>query len=179
MKSKIGVTGKVRARFYDQEKLSFWQKRWNRIVLAIGRRDLCVLGELKREESFNNIICNAGINAHIRRLAHDTTFTGRITHMALGTGVVPTGMPNGAETTLYGEHYRNTTASFTTSGNRALLTAFFTESETSGTFTNFGNFIDGAATANTGQLWTLVRVAWTKTLTEAIVVDIEYTFSNI
>lgn len=177
-KSKIGITGKIRARFYDQESLNFWQKRWNKFALFSGRKDLYILGNLKREESFNNIICDAGINAHLRRLAHDTTFTGRITHMALGTGVVPVGRPNGTETTLYTEHHRNPTASFTTSGNRAFITAFFTEAEVAGTFTNFGNFIDGTATANTGRLWTLVRVSWTKTLTEALVIDCEYSFNN-
>lgn len=179
IKQNIKIKGKIAARFYDQQSLNWAQKLWNKIVAKLNLKKWYILGKLKRTEVFNNVICNAGIGAYIRRLAHDPTYTGYITHMCLGTGTVPAGKPNGAETTLYTEHYRNVTASFTSSGRKVFLTAFYTETEVSGTFTNFGNVIDGTATANTGQLWTLVAVNWTKTLTEALVVDCEYEFSSI
>ena len=177
MKTKLKIKGEITLKKYDQTSLSFIQTLWNRIVvkLNLNRKRFYLLGNLLATETKQNIICNAGLNVLARLLANDNTYTGYITKMALGSG---TGSFDGTETTLYTEVYRNATASYTSSGAIAYLTGYYTETEVDGTFTEFGNFIDGAAGADTGQLFSHLSVNWVKSNTEAWVVDCKYTLAS-
>jgi len=177
MKTKLKIKGEIRFRSYDQTTLSFLETLWNRFVVKfkLNRKKFYILGTLNRELIKENIICNAGLNVFARLLANDNTYTGFITRMALGLG---TGAFDGTETTLYTEDYRNATASFTSSGVIAYLTAYYTETECDGSFTEFGNFIDGTDSVDSGQLFSHVSVDWVKSNTEAWVVDCKYTLAS-
>lgn len=173
---KIKIVGEITARFYDQSVLNPFQKLWNAMVLRFNLpKRYYILGELKRVDVKKNVICTVGLNVIARRLASDNTYSGNINKAALGTG---TGSFDGSETQLYSETYRNDIASGTAEDNVAYVTAYFTETEVSGTFTEFGNFIDGTDTANSGRLWSHVSVNWTKTNTETLVVDCKYTLTS-
>ena len=175
---KLGVRGDITAKCYDQTTLNFFQTKWNKVVefLNLSKQRFYILGQLKWADEKKNVVCTAGINALIRRLHGSTTYTGEINKMALGTGASPS--PVEGDTTLDTEDYRNDTASGTSSGKIVYVTAFYTETEVDGTFTEFGNFIDGSAGADTGELWTHVAVSWVKANTETLVVDCKYTFNN-
>jgi hypothetical protein len=177
LQTNLKIIGEITARFYDQSSLNFFEKLWNRFVILSGldKKKWYILGNLVRQEVKKNIICTTGLNVLARRLATDNTYSGNINKMALGTG---TGSFNGAETQLYNETYRNNTASYTSEDNVAYITAYFTETEVSGNFSEFGNFIDGGAGANTGKLWTHVSVSWSKSTTETLVVDCKYTLTS-
>jgi hypothetical protein len=179
--SNIAVTGEITANFYDQSVLDFLDRFINRIILKFrdnypGLMKYYRLGELKKTEKKKNVICNAGFNAIAKRLCNDNTYTGYINKMALGTGS-PT--PAASDTELDTETYRNTTASSTSSSNVAYLTAYFTETECNGTYTEFGNFIDGTTTPDSGQLWShIASISWVKNSTTCLVVSCQYTFAS-
>ena len=178
-KQKIKITGEITARAYNQKTLNPLQRLWNKLVIAfeLNKKRWYILGELIWVDERTNVICNAGLNAICKRLHGDTTYTGEITKMALGTGT-PT--PAVGDVKLATESYRNDTASGTSSTNIAYLTAYYTEAECNGTYTEFGNFIDGGAGADTGQLWShTAGFSWVKDATTVLVVDTKYTFASV
>lgn len=122
-----------------------------------------------------NVICVAGLSTITAKLVDDYAGTGAITHMALGSGA---GTPAETDTELFTEEYRNEVAGKTYSGKVAVLTAFYTESEVDGTFTEFGNFIDGTGVADSGELWSHIAVNWVKPADESLTIQCRYTFSN-
>lgn len=178
----VGVKGEITARFYDQSKLTARDRAFNLIIKALAVNNPKMmehyrLGELVQVDEHKNVICNAGFNAIARRLVNDTTYTGYINKMALGTGVVT---PAATDTQLTTEAYRNDTASATVSDNVAYLTAYFTETECNGTYTEFGNFIDGTGTANSGKLWShLGGLNWVKSNLIVLVVSCKYTMASV
>ena len=182
VKSKLQIVGEISVQARKQS--NFLLKKWNlmlRSLEALGiitRHTLerfYAKGALVREYNVKNIIATAGLNAICQILAGDYADTGAITHMALGDGV---GTPAVGDTVLFNEVYRNATASSTSSSNVAICTAFYTETEIDGTLTEFGNFIDGTGTVDTGLLWSHVNVAWTKSNTETYTVACRYTLTN-
>lgn len=128
-------------------------------------------GKIKRVYKHDNIIVTEGREVLARRLSGDTTYTGEITYGALGTSTTP---PANGDTQLGTETYRNATASATFSTNVAYIDFFYTAAEVNGTFKEFGNFIDGAAGANTGQLFSHVAVDWTKSAAETLTIACIY-----
>lgn len=184
LKTDVPVMENITARFYKQENEILL--KWN---LFIGRMikqfptlkkhllKLHFKGTLIRTDEKHNLICKAGFNALIKRLVGDTTYTGEINKMLLGTGV---GVASVDDTQLITEVYRNDTASGVDSDNIVYLTAYFTESEVTGTFKEFGNVIDGGAGANTGKLWShLTGLTWVKDGVTSISIDCKYTFESI
>lgn len=127
------------------------------------------------ETTKHNLIANVGLAVDAQIRVGEYMGTGEITHMALGTD---TTLVSVADTTLGNEVYRNAVASGTSSGQTAILTAFYTEVEVDGTFREFGNFIDGTGSADTGVLWSHVNVNWTKTDEETLTVQCRYEFAN-
>lgn len=178
----VGVLGEITARFYDQSKLTARDRAFNSLIrkLAVANPKMMKhyrLGELVDEDYHKNVICNTGFNAFTRRMVNDFTYTGYINKMALGTGVAT---PAATDVKLVTEAYRNTTASGTFSNNEVYLTAYFTEAECSGTYTEFGNFIDGAVGADTGKMWSHIGgLSWVKTSLIVLVVSCKYTFASV
>ncbi len=182
LNQKIKVTGQISAKFYDQSALPFFARWINKIILKLRNKFPQLifyyrLGRLVCIDVHKNVICNNCFNAICRRLANDQTYTGIINKMLLGDGI---GTAAATDTQLIHETYRNALASGTAGTNIAYLTAYFTETECSGTFKEFGNVIDGAAGANTGMLWShLTNLNWVKGNTVVLVVDCKYTFASI
>lgn len=191
LKENIKVQGIITAKFYDQSTLKNWEKRFNNIVSwarveapffvrkLINKylKNIYRLGVLKNVDVHKNVICVNGFNAITRLLTGDTTYTGEINKALLGTGT--TGSAAASDTTLETETHRNDMASGTASSNIAKLTAFFTETECSGTYTEFGNCIDGEAGVDTGRLWSHLKgLNWVKDSLTVVVVSQQYTFAS-
>lgn len=130
-------------------------------------------GVIKSSDHKHNLIANVGKSVFARLLAGDNTYTGELTHGALGTGTNP---PASSDTTLETETFRKEISSSAIDGNTAYIDIFIDQAETSGTFTEFGNFIDGTASANSGQLFSHVAVNWVKTLTDSLFIACKYQF---
>lgn len=134
-------------------------------------------GELQRTYRHHNLIATVGLDVMAAVLTGDYPDTGAINVMSLGDG---TNSVNEADTQLENELYRNPKASSTHADGVAILTAFFTESEVDGSFTEFGNFIDGDyLVANDGILWSHISgVDWEKSDMETLTVQCTYDFAN-
>lgn len=148
----------------------------------VRTKDRAILSELKKSGALiayrakHNIVVTAGRNVIARRLAGNVGYTGAINYGALGTQVNP--VPNNASTQLGVEVYRKTAASLAFDTNIAYIDFFYSASDTNGTYTEFGNFIDGAAGANTGQLFSYIATGgWVKTNAQSLFISCQYTIN--
>ena len=65
-----------------------------------------------------------------------------------------------------------------TSSNIAFIDFFYAKADTNGTYEEFGTFIDGTASADTGQMFThLITGSWVKTASESMTVACQYTIT--
>ena len=124
----------------------------------------------------HNIIVTAGRSVFARRLAGNTTYTGAINYGALGTQASPSIV--NAATQLGTESYRKLASSTAYSSNIAYVDFFYAATDCNGTYTEFGNFIDGTASANTGQLFSYIATGgWVKSSVQSLFVSCQYTIS--
>lgn len=130
---------------------------------------------LVREYKKTNLITTVGRSTIAQRLANDTTYTGIINYGALGTD--NTAVANG-DTTLGVEVFRKVVASASDTNNIAFIDFFYSKSDTNGTYEEFGTFIDGTGTVDTGQMFThALTGGWVKTASESMTVAVTYTIS--
>ena len=189
---QIGVRGEITAKFYRQENKT--AQRWNgwienfiHLARISNRRKLAkwlfetlyLPGQLVNTDEHKNVICNAGFNRVCQGISGDLgAVTLAINKMLLGTGA--TGSAAASDTQLQTETYRNDTASGANSSNIAYVTAFFTQAEVTGTFTEFGNVIGGTGSANTGYLWSHLKgLNWVKDGVTTLTIDCKYTFQSV
>ena len=181
-KESAHAIGDITASFYDQSKLTKKDRLFNLLlekIRPIFPRIInhYILGNLVQEQRRFNVICNGGFNALIKRLVGDISYSGHINKALLGTGAGPA---SANDTQLIVEAYRNDMASGTDNSNAVILTAFFTETECSGTYTEFGNVIDGDENPNTGRLWShLTGLNWAKDNNTVLVISQKYTFISV
>lgn len=127
-------------------------------------------------KSKHNLITTTGRNVLARLLTGDTTYSGQINYGALGTQVSPS--PANGDTQLGTEVFRKLVSSHSASNNVAFVDFFYTASDTNGTYTEFGNFIDGTGSANTGRLFSrLATGGWVKSAFESLFVSCQYTIN--
>lgn len=97
-----------------------------------------------------------------------------INYAALGSS---TTAPANGDTQLTTETYRNAIASKTNASNIAYATAFFSQTETSGTFREAGIFCNATGTANSGVLLSHVSINVTKSTSQKLTIDWTLTIS--
>lgn len=145
-----------------------------------GGRDEEVLRDMKERSIIedhlrkHNLVTTIGRNVLARLLAGDVTYSGQINYGALGSSSTAV---NNSDTQLGTEVYRKLFASHTTDGNNvAFVDFFYAATDVSGTFQEFGNAIDGTASANTGRLFShILTGGWTKTSLQSMFVSCQYT----
>ena len=132
-------------------------------------------GAVIKHTEQHNLITTAGRAVLCNLLAGNTTYSGQINYGLLGTGTP--NVVNGA-TQLVTEAYRKTFSSHTSSGNIAYIDFFFAATDWNGTATEFGNVIDGTASANTGQLFSYIATGgWVKTALQSLFISCQYTIN--
>lgn len=124
-----------------------------------GERDIKL--PILAEYEAHNIVPMTGKSVIARRLANDTTYTGIINYGAFGSG---SSAFNSASTRLNTEVFRKLTAGASTDGNIAYIDWYLATGDVANqTFGEFAAYIDGTATANTGQAMSLlVTGGWIK-----------------
>lgn len=126
-----------------------------------------------REKVVKNIVVIVGRSVLMQRLANTTTYTGIINYGALGSSATAV---NNADTQLGTEVFRKVVASSSFTTINAFIDFFYTKTDTNGTYAEFGTFIDGTGSANTGQMFTHVLTGgWTKSASESMTVSCQYT----
>lgn len=136
-----------------------------------------LVGQLKKfmtkEKVVKNLITTVGRSVLMQRLANTTTYTGIINYGALGSSA--TAVAN-SDTQLGTEVFRKVVASASYTTNVAFIDFFYAKADTNGTYQEFGTFIDGTGSANTGQIFThALTGGWTKSSSESMTVSCQYT----
>lgn len=131
-------------------------------------------GSIAWKDEKKNLIATVGRAVFAQRLAQDYTYTGAIKYGALGSS---TTAPANGDTKLGTEVFRKAPASYSASSNKAYITFVFSVSEAIGTHKEFGTFIDGSATPDSGILFSHLAVDWVKTGVQSLTVDCVYTIS--
>lgn len=122
-----------------------------------------------------NITTTVGRAVLAQRLGGDTTYTGTVNYTALGSDNTAAAV---GDATLGTEVYRKALSSGTDLSNVTYLETFFTATETSGTYEEYGMFIDGTGSADTGQLFNRFVTSITKSVTETLNVQSVITFND-
>lgn len=150
-------------------------KNWRDYQMAL--RELHYhFGELQIEKK--NLVALRGRSAIADRLAGTNTYSGNVNYGAVGTA---TTAPAAADTQLGAEVYRKAVSSVDVSDVASaivILSFFFATTDfTNSNINEWGTFIDGAAGANTGRLFSHVLFSETinKTATKTLTVDCQYT----
>lgn len=134
----------------------------------------------KSEYVLENIVPTVGRQQIAKALTNNIAGISEIVinKSAIGTG---TTTPANGDTTLVTETFRKDIASLTYSSNVAYATAFYTASDTSGTFHEHALFINGTGVADSGTLLSRVILnsptGITKSLTETLTVDYSFTIT--
>lgn len=139
-----------------------------------------LLKELERYRSqdplqIENVTTTVGRSVLAQRLGGTTTYSGTINYTALGTDNTAATV---GDATLGTETYRKALSSGTYSNNIAYLETFYTAAEVSGTFEEYGMFIDGTGTADTGQLFNRFTTTITKSGVETLNVQSVITIND-
>lgn len=138
-------------------------------------------GEVKRTGKWSkNTVMNTtgrGIQMLMERLGGSTTYTGIINYGAIGTSATA---PANTDTQITAETARTTVATATISGDVLTVKFFFADANlANGTYREFGTFVDGTASANSGRLFNhaLFGTAHTKATGEDSTIQCDFTFS--
>lgn len=136
------------------------------VALTSELRELCPTVRYRTR----NIVVLSGREVLARLLAGDTTFSGAVNYGALGTSSTAV---DAADIKLGAEVSRKLFARRTRTSNQINFDFFYSQLDTDGTYEEFACFIDGDATADSGQLFNhALTGGWTKTDTEAMTVSV-------
>jgi len=130
------------------------------------------LSNLCRRRTFqvNNLVVLSGRSVLARILAGDTTYSGEINYGALGTGSTAV---DAADTVLDTEVARKLHARRVRTNHSVAFDFFYSQADTDGTYEEFGMFIDGTSSVDTGVLFNRALTGgWTKSDTEAMTVSV-------
>ena len=136
---------------------------------------------LLKYKTDHNLVATTGLNVLSRLLAGDDTHTGGINYGAVGIGASPTIALGNTE--LTSEQFRTTPSSQSASGAVSYIDFVYSASDfdtdSIGDITEFGNFIDGTPSVDTGQLFSDIATGgWSKNATTSLFVSCEYTLAN-
>lgn len=135
---------------------------------------ICETRQVVRE----NLVVASGRAVFSRLLVGDTTYSGAINYGALGTSSTAV---SSAQTTLVAEVARKLFARRTRSTHQATFDFYYSKNDTDGTYQEFGTFIDGTDTANSGVMFNRVLTGgggWVKTDQEAMTVSITFSVNE-
>lgn len=132
-------------------------------------------GIIKERHVYKNLIVDATLTEMCKRLANSPTVSGVLTHGALGTSATVVAV---GDIKLGTESYRKTFATRTQVGNTVECSVFFNPNEVSGTFYEYGTFLDGGATADSGILFSHLNISIIKPSSQSLTADSVYTLST-
>lgn len=130
---------------------------------------------LTNEIYVENVTCTVGRAAIADVVAGVGTYTGVANYCAVGTG---TAAASEANTQLATETFRKLTSTGVNASNIIIIETFFEPGEATATLEEYGYFIDGTASANSGQLLNRFTQTTTKTAIESLNVRSLITLSD-
>ena len=131
-------------------------------------------GNIVKIQEVDNLVTTVGKEVFARLLEGDTTYSGLINYLAVGTGL---SSPSIGDTTLQTEIERTTaqTGFPTRASTQVTWEFFFNSTEAIGTLKEVGAFIDGTAAADSGQLFDRSEIDIEKTSLNSLTVQLVVT----
>lgn len=130
-------------------------------------------GNLIEVKEFDNLVVNVALNAFAAMLNNEGgSFTGIINYGAVGTSAAS---PAATDTTLTAEVARVVPDDNSRSANVTTITFYYDTATGNGLLKEFGAFIDGTASANTGTLFDRVNIDVTKTSLNSLIITLTIT----
>ena len=109
-------------------------------------------------------------------LAGETTYTGIINYGALGSSSAAV---TDSDIKLGTEVKRKAIGTRTRVNDQVNFEIYFSKSDTNGTYNEFGLFIDGTVSADTGQMFNrLLTGGWTKTASESLTASVQININH-
>ena len=125
--------------------------------------------EIEKRHFAFNVICKTGRTLIANNLTDPTPDNDMLAnYAALGSNAA---VVSENDTILGTETYRNAVASRTNADNIAYITAFFNQTEVTGTFKEAGIFCDATGVADSGILLSHVNIDITKSNTQKLTID--------
>jgi hypothetical protein len=119
----------------------------------------------------HNLVVLASRAEMTKRLAGTAAYSGAINYGALGTGSTAV---SDSDTALDTEVARKLYATRTQTDDSLVLDFYYSKADTNGTYQEFGAFIDGESSVDTGLLFNRVLTGgWSKTSLEAMTVSLQ------
>lgn len=134
------------------------------------------IGELRRSCTIRELVVHnqvvlAARSEMAKRLIGTQVYTGTVNYGAIGTGGT---LVTDADTTLDTEAARVMIATKTQTDDEVSLDFYFNKASANGTFEEFGLFIDGTASADSGLMFNRALTGgWVKSSLEAMTVSIQ------
>ena len=126
----------------------------------------------KSDKVFYNQIVLSGRSVFAQRLFGTTTYTGTINYGAVGTSDQAV---SDSDIKLVTEAKRKGIATKTISGDSVSFRFYFSKADVAGTLEEFGTFIDGTASADSGQLFNRALTGgWVKSASESLTVTVQF-----
>jgi len=169
---------------YTAVSLAPWVERGSKVVADIREAlrtgneailaTLRASGVIQEVKHVHNIIPTTGRSVLARLIVGDTTYSGEVDYGALGSDATPAF--TNASTILGTEVYRSQADSQAFDDNIAYIDWFVAAGDVADqTFEEFGAFIDGTGSADTGQAWSLLKTGgWVKS--GSMFISAKYTF---
>ncbi len=148
-----------------------------RTVASINKRDFDMwIDELRRtcttrELVVHNLVVLAARAEMAKRLIGTQAYTGTVNYGAIGTGSTAVA---DSDTVLDTEAARVMIATKTQTDDEVSLDFYFNKASANGTFEEFGLFIDGTGSADTGLMFNRALTGgWVKSSLEALTVSVQ------
>lgn len=130
-------------------------------------------GNLVETKEFDNLVVNVTKNAFAAMLNSEvSSFTGKVNYGAVGTS---TASPAITDTILTAEIARVAPYSNSRAANVTTVTFYFDTATGNGLLKEFGAFIDGTASVNTGTLFDRVNIDVNKTSLNSLLITLTIT----
>lgn len=178
---KIGVRGIITFRNFGiasarAEQIEQYLATARSVPSNVFRRLVDELASIctTRTRVVHNQVLLAARGELANRLAGAAVYTGIVNYGALGTGATAVA---DSDIVLDTEVARATVATATATSDSAAIDFYFSKASTNGTYQEFGLFIDGTSSADTGLLFNRALTGgWTKTSLEAMTVSVQVNF---
>lgn len=151
---------------YLAEAVNVPHETYRKLIRELG--NLCQ----RRVLMVHNQVILAARSEIAKRLCGTQAYTGTINYGALGTGSTAVADAN---TQLATEAVRALVATATQTNDTATVDFYYSKASWNGTAQEFGTFIDGTASANSGLLFNRALTGgWTKSSTESLTVSVQF-----
>lgn len=131
-------------------------------------------GKVISKKVYKNLLANAGMSEICKILGNLKSSNG-INYGALGIG---TSTPLASDTKLEDEGFRKEFGASSNDGNEIVISFYFNKTEAIGSWTEYGTFVNGNSSADSGYLFSHMLIDITKDSSNGLIINSTYALSD-